>query len=109
MDPHALIDTSLVPDQLVAFVRRAKDGSYSVADALFLHNHFNGMIPSVGDFLTTSYDDGFAFSVQIIARHRVEEPDTKRAYWCLVFEDVEDSEDISKLYACLQAKARQTQ
>lgn len=98
---HALVDTTFVQEHTVAFVRAEKDGSYRIADGLDLYDQLEGMLPAAGDFLTTAYDDGMAFSVQIIARHRVQFPERKDVCWCLVFKDVEETADLAGLYSCL--------
>lgn len=100
-----LIDTSLVYEELVPLVRLEKDGTYNLADAVHLHDHLGGALPSVGDFLTTSYEDGFAFSIEIVARHLVQEPDTGNRYWCLIFKEV-DGDDATRLAACLSRQGK---
>jgi transcription initiation factor IIE alpha subunit len=95
-----------VGDELVILLRRHDDGAYSIADTEQMKTTLGGVLPDVGDKLTTLYDDGYSFSIEIIDRHRILEADRFEYYWVLLYKELDDSEELERRMAPLKEMVR---
>ena len=95
-----------VGDELVILLRRHDDGAYSIADTEQMKTTLGGVLPDAGDKLTTLYDDGYSFSIEIIDRHRILEADRLEYYWVLLYKELDDSEELERRMAPLKEMVR---
>jgi hypothetical protein len=90
----------------VRYVRLHDDGTLNLADIEF--TSVEGIIPAPGDFSTQIDSDGFFYTIEIVERHRVYEPDRKDHYWALIFRDVDDNPRLDRLATTMLEWSKKT-